>query len=290
MTRPRRPAPPRPALMAAAAVLLAAATLPRAAVAESASAWAKGAQSEARLIGAGPAPDGGGLLAGLEIHLEPRFITYWRDPGDAGVPPTFSFAGSTNLGSATVRYPAPSRLDEAGETAFGYRDDVIFPIVVVPVDPGKPVGLAVTLGYAVCHDICLPARADLRLALDRAPAPEAARVRDALRSVPRPAAIGAPGPAPAVLAVTAPDADGGFTVRASLPASGGTLFVEAPEGWAYAAGPATPDGPGRAVFPVKRLDAPKGEASPKAPLTLTLTSAEGAVEVAAPLDGAPARP
>ncbi len=287
---PRPPSPLRPALRGAVALLLAASALPRAAVAAEASPWAIGAQSRARLIGAGAGPGGRGLLAGLEIRLEPHFITYWRDPGDAGVPPTFSFAGSTNLKSATPRYPAPSRLDEAGETAFGYEDDVVFPILVEPADPSKPVDLAVTLDYAACHDICLPAHAGLRVALGRDPAPEAARVRDALAAVPRPAAVGAPGPVPAVLAVTAPGADGAFAVRAALPDTGGTLFVEAPEGWAYAAGPSAPDGPGRALFPVKRLDAPKGEARPASPLTLTLTSAAGAVEVPVTLDGAPPKP
>lgn len=285
MTRPRASSPLRPALPAAAFLL----ALQGPVVAE-ATPWAKGAQSEARLIGAGAAPDGGGFLAGIEIRLEPHFITYWRDPGDAGVPPTFSFAGSTNLKSASVRYPAPSRLDEAGAEAFGYEDDVVFPILVEPVDPSKPVSLAVTLDYASCHDICLPAHADLRLALDRDPAPEATLVRDALAAVPRPSAMGAGGPAPAVLAVTAADPDGTFRVRAALPESGGTLFVEAPDGWAYMAGPAAPDGPGRAMFPVKRLDAPTGEARPSAPLTLTLTSAAGAVEVSVTLDGTPAKP
>ena len=290
MTHAFLPIPLRPALRGVAALLLAVSALPRPATAAEASPWARGAQSRARLIGAGAESEGHGLLAGLEIRLEPHFITYWRDPGDAGVPPTFSFAGSTNLKAATVRYPAPSRLDEGGETAFGYEDDVVFPILVEPADPSKPVALAVTLDYAACHDICLPAHADLRVALDGAPGPEAARVRDALAAVPRPAAVGAGGAPPEVLAVTAPDADGAFAVRAALPDAGGTLFVEAPEGWAYAAGLARPDGPGRALFPVKRLDAPKGEARPTSPLTLTLSSAAGAVEVPVTLDGAPSKP
>ncbi|WP_237478445.1 protein-disulfide reductase DsbD domain-containing protein [Lichenibacterium dinghuense] len=286
---PSRTARRRGLPLTAWAVLAAALLLPRAAAAD-VSAWVRSAQSEARLVGAGPAPDGRGLLAGVEIRLQPRFVTYWRDPGDAGVPPTFAFSGSTNLAGATVRYPAPSRFDEAGAEAFGYADDVVFPILVVPADASKPVDLAVTLDYAACHDICLPAHADLRLTLDRQPTPDAGPVLKALAAVPRPSTVGAGGTAPAVLAVTAPGAAGGFTVRAALPDADGSLFVEAPEGWAYAAGPAVPDGPGRATFPVKQLDAPKGEARPPAPLTLTLTSPAGAVEVPVTLDAAGAKP
>ena len=287
MIRHLSPPPSRSVLLAAAALLLAASALPRAAQAAAASPWAKGAQSQARLIGAGPGPGEHGLLAGLEIRLEPHFITYWRDPGDAGVPPTFSFAGSTNLKSASVRYPAPSSLDEAGAKAFGYLDDVLFPILVEPDDPAKPVGLAVTVDYAACHDICLPAHADLHVVLDRDPSPEAARVRGALTSLPRPSAVGGGG-VPAVRSV-APGPDGGFIVTASGAGRDAALFVEAPEGWAYAVGAPEVTG-GDAVFPVKRLERPQGvEASP-ARVVLTLTAPTGAVEVPVTLDGASAKP
>ena len=300
------PIPLRPALLGAGAALLAAA-LPQAAdaapvtsqAADAAPAssqaadaagrspWSEGAQSRARLIDAGPGPGGHGLLAGVEIRLEPRFITYWRDPGDAGVPPSFSFAGSTNLKTATVRYPAPSKFDEAGAEAFGYRDDVVFPVLVEPADPSKPVGLAVTLDYAACHDICLPAHADLRLALGRGAAPEAARVGDALAAVPRPGTVGGGG-TPAVRGVE-PTPDGGFRVTASGAGRDAALFVEAPEGWAYAAGTPLVAG-GDAVFPVKRLDRPKGAEVPPAPLVLTLTAPAGSVEVPVTLDGAAPNP
>ncbi len=88
------------------------------------------------------------------------------------MPPSFDVAASTNLKSAEVRYPAPERLDEAGRQAFGYSHDVVFPILVTPLDPAKPVTLAVGFDYAVCYNICLPARAELRLILDGRPSAE----------------------------------------------------------------------------------------------------------------------
>ena len=214
------------------------------------------------------------------------------------MPPRFSFAGSTNLKAATVRYPAPRSLDEAGATAFGYEGGVTFPILVEPLDPEKPVGLAVGLDYAACHGICLPAHADLRLSLDGVPsaegaqAREAAQVREALAAVPRPAALGDDAGTPAILAVR-PDGAGGFTVSAALGAGagGGTLFVEAPEGWAYVAGAgAAPEADGRTLFPVKRLEHPAGVESPPAPVLLTLVAPGGAIEVSAHLDAGAAKP
>lgn len=277
--------------MGLALSLLASAWLAGSARAAEASTWAPSAQSRARLIDAGPSSHAPGLLAGLEISLAPHFITYWRDPGDAGVPPSFSFTGSTNLKSAAVRYPAPRRLDEAGAKAFGYERDVVFPIEVEPLDPSRPVALAVALDYATCHEICLPAHADLRLQLDGEAGLEAMRVRDALAAVPRASALGASGP-PSIAAVRA-DADGGFSVEVDIaePAPDGlTLFVEGPEGWAYGPGVPVGVGRGRAMFPVKLLEHPGGALRPTGPVVLTLVAPGGAVETSVRLQGSASTP
>ena len=69
------------------------------------------------------------LRAGIEIKMQPGWKTYWRYPGDSGVPPAFDFSGSENLKTATVLYPAPHLFtDETGQS-LGYKDAVIFPLV-----------------------------------------------------------------------------------------------------------------------------------------------------------------
>src|ERR1700736_867532 len=85
---------------------------PAAAADAFASDWANNLKSAARLIAGAPA--GGGLEGGGEVKLAPGAITYWRNPGDSGLPPTLSFEGSSNLAQARVSYPAPRRLAEAG--------------------------------------------------------------------------------------------------------------------------------------------------------------------------------
>ena len=291
-----------------------------------ASAWVVGAHSSARLLEAaakipGELPGGASLgiesssgprlLAGVEVRLDPHFITYWRDPGDAGVPPSFDVAASTNLRSAEVRYPAPESLDEAGERAFGYSGAVVFPILVTPQNPAKPVMLTVGFDYAACYNICLPARAELRLTLDGRPSTEGDRVLAALAAVPRRAQLGADGPLPRIQNMKPDPGDPAgerYTVEAFASQDSGTLFVEAPEGWAFEAGApvetaasatgasgaasdsAAPSGAKRLVFPVKRIDAPKGELRPTTPLTLTLVTRSGAIEVPVQLDAGPATP
>ena len=83
-------------------------------------------------------------------------------PGDAGVPPTFDWAGSANAATIKVLYPAPMRMPEAGGEAIGYKQAVLFPIEVTPQDPAKPVVLKLALEFGICREICIPATAKLR--------------------------------------------------------------------------------------------------------------------------------
>src|SRR6202453_1485519 len=142
--------------------------------------WALAAKSQARLIA------GGGDLAGFEIALSPGAITYWRDPGDAGLPPTLDFSGSDNVASVEPQFPAPKRIKEAdGGEAFGYDGSVVFPLAVKPRDPTKPATLKLNADFAVCEKVCLPAKAHFELTLPSAPgSPHAGAIDAALAPVP----------------------------------------------------------------------------------------------------------
>jgi DsbC/DsbD-like thiol-disulfide interchange protein len=106
------------------------------------------------------------LSAGVEIRLDPGWKTYWRYPGDSGVPPTFDFAGSQNVKSAIVDWPAPEKFpDGAGGHSIGYVDDIVLPLKVTPIDAAQPTSLHLTLNYAICGTLCIPAKATLELPL-----------------------------------------------------------------------------------------------------------------------------
>ncbi len=195
-------------MFAYAAVLLLLAT-----PAMAASDWSPAARSRARLVA-----DAQG--AGLQIELEPGAITYWRDPGEAGVPPTFDFTGSTNLASAQVDFPAPERIPEAdGGVAFGYRAGVTLPIRLQAADPARPVRLVAKINYAVCEKICVPARAMAEIVWPGATDSGLALAR---AGVPKPVSAAALG---AIIAPTGPK-----SWRLCLSAAPRELFVEAPEG------------------------------------------------------------
>jgi DsbC/DsbD-like thiol-disulfide interchange protein len=200
-----------------------------------ATSWVEIANARVRLV-AGPAAGGrsNAYLAGVEIVMGPGWKTYWRTPGDAGVPPAFDWSQSSNLGKVTTLYPAPSRLHEPAAQTIGYTTSVVFPVEVTPVDPGKDVALKLTLDFGMCKDICIPAEASLSLAIPAGasglPRPQLAAW---LERVPRTKATRRPSD-PQLTRVTA-HLDGPaarLLVEAAFPGGtqGGDLFIEAPDG------------------------------------------------------------
>jgi DsbC/DsbD-like thiol-disulfide interchange protein len=133
--------------------------------ADDASPWADDLNSSLRLIAGSHRNDATGLLAGIEIKLKPGWHTYWRYPGDSGVPPRFRFPGSDNVAAVKVLYPAPKAIVDETGTTIGYTDDVIFPLRVVPRQKGKPVTLNLKVDYAVCEKMCVPVEAKAELTL-----------------------------------------------------------------------------------------------------------------------------
>ncbi|MBI3705414.1 MAG: cytochrome C biogenesis protein [Rhizobiales bacterium] len=145
--------------------------------------WSQDSRSGVRLLAGANKTGEAPLRAGIEIELQPGWKTYWRYPGDSGVPPRFDFSGSENLKTAKVLYPAPHLFTDESGDSIGYKDAVIFPVLIAPLLPGKPVTLRLKLDYAVCEKLCIPAegRAELTLragasSLDGALAAAEARV------------------------------------------------------------------------------------------------------------------
>jgi DsbC/DsbD-like thiol-disulfide interchange protein len=264
----------------AAALLFFAATLP--ALAADASKWDSGPHSAVRLIAATSAPDA--LRSGVQIQLAAGWKTYWRYPGDAGVPPRFDFARSENLKQVTIAWPAPHRFTEEGSVSIGYKDDVTFPLVVVPQDPHKPVVLRLDLDYAICEKLCMPATAKAELALSGATNAQEAALATAEASVPKRAKVGdgdalsirgvrreAGAPTPRIVVdVGVPAGVGDVELFAEGPSEDWALPV--PEEIAGAAG-----GEKRFVFTLDGL--PPGASAQGAALRLTAVADGQAIEV-----------
>jgi DsbC/DsbD-like thiol-disulfide interchange protein len=255
--------------------------------ADEASPWDGDARSAARLIaGAGAAGQGAPLRAGIEIRLGRGWHTYWRYPGDAGVPPRFDFAGSQNVKAVEVLWPAPRRLPEAGLDTIGYDRDLILPLRVTPQDTTKPVRLSVKLDYAICEKLCVPAQTKGALALAGGPSAQDTRLAAAEARVPRKVALGA-GAALAIRSVRRESDRPRVLIDVAAP-PGATvdLFAEGPdEQWSLPL-PVAVDGAGSGLqrFMLELDGAPPGAKYEGARISLTAVTATDAIEVPIHLD------
>jgi len=175
------------------AVTLSVACLATQVRADDASPWQQDAHSAVRLLAG--SRSGAVLLGGIAFQLQDGWKTYWRTPGDSGVPPRFDFSKSDNVEAVTVMWPAPRQFDDgAGGTSLGYKHQVVLPLRIVAKNPDKPLTLRADINYAVCDKLCVPVEARAELAFASVASTEDGALSEALNAVPKPANIGDPNP------------------------------------------------------------------------------------------------
>ncbi len=108
----------------------------------------------------------GSVMAGLRIDMAEGWKTYWRAPGDAGIPPQFSWAGSKNVGSVAFQWPVPQVFDQTGMRSIGYHGSVTIPVEVFPNDSGE-IHLRGAIDIGVCEEICIPVTLEFDALLPR---------------------------------------------------------------------------------------------------------------------------
>jgi DsbC/DsbD-like thiol-disulfide interchange protein len=157
--------------------------------AQDTSPWQRDGHSAVRLLAG--SRSGAVLLGGIAVQLQPGWKTYWRTPGDSGVPPRFDFSKSENVEAVTVMWPAPTKFDDgAGGSSLGYHDQIVLPLRIVAKNADKPVTLRADINYAVCEKLCIPVEASAELAFTSVASTEDSALFAALDTVPKPANVG----------------------------------------------------------------------------------------------------
>ena len=208
------------------ATTLLASSLATTAHADDASPWQRDGHSAVRLLAG--SRSGAVLLGGIAFQIQPGWKTYWRMPGDSGVPPRFDFSKSDNVEAVTVMWPAPQKFDDgAGGHSIGYHDQIVLPLRIVAKAADKPVTLRAEINYAVCEKLCIPVEANVELGFNNVASTEDGNLRVALDTVPKPANIGDANP----LTIRDVKRDGPKNVVVDVVAPEGSkvnLFVEGP--------------------------------------------------------------
>jgi DsbC/DsbD-like thiol-disulfide interchange protein len=214
--------------------------------------WFEAQGGRVRLVTTGT-PDAQGRLEGiLDIHLDPGWKTYWRDPGDAGVPPQLDVSTSTNITGAEVSFPAPQRHDDGYSTWAGYDHSVALPVVFHVGEPNKPAMIEADIFLGICETICIPVHT--KLSLDPASAPDddadAASVAAAFAALPMAAR-------PDFGVKLVKEDDKSVVVEATSPAdtSKAEFFLAGGEGYSFAA-PRREEKEGKTLFSIDVLDHP----------------------------------
>lgn len=101
--------------------------------------------------------DSGSYMTALDLRLAPGWKTYWRAPGDAGIPPSFDWTGSDNIGEVRLHWPSPEIFELNGMRSVGYPDALVLPMEVIPKDASAPVRMTLSVDLGICKDVCVPA-------------------------------------------------------------------------------------------------------------------------------------
>jgi DsbC/DsbD-like thiol-disulfide interchange protein len=112
-------------------------------------------------------------IAALRVTLEEGWKTYWRAPGEAGLPPRFDWSDSANVVSVTPLWPVPEAFLSSGMLTLGYHEELILPLEILPEDPAAEVALSGDLAMGICENVCVPIQAEVTALL-----PDARGARD----------------------------------------------------------------------------------------------------------------
>ncbi|MBL8351231.1 MAG: thioredoxin family protein [Burkholderiaceae bacterium] len=175
---------------------------------------------------------GATLAIGLRLQHIPHWHTYWRNPGDSGLPTTLAWQLPAGSRVGEIEWPAPRRLAIGPLVNYGYEGELLLPLrFTAPADarPGSTLTLRAEANWLACREQCVPESATLTLAL----------------------------------AVAAPDTPAGDTALAPLFDAAAAAAAGALQGWRVEAGRA-----GRELQVRLIRDRPPGAAEPLPPVAV----------------------
>ena len=126
--------------------------------------WVVGDKSKIRLISPYTTSNNSNeLILALEYQLDKEWKTYWKSPGGGGFPQNIIWNNSSNIENLKIEWLEPIEFEILGLSSIGYKDNVIFPLIIKIKDKEKITDVNLKINYLVCKDICIPGNANLYL-------------------------------------------------------------------------------------------------------------------------------
>ena len=108
---------------------------------------------------------GKSVWLGLVIEHAPHWHTYWKNPGDSGLPTTLTWQLPSGVATGEIAWPTPSRLPIGPLVNYGYEGKLLLPVPVEVASDFKGESLNVKLSaqWLVCKDVCIPQQGEFAL-------------------------------------------------------------------------------------------------------------------------------
>ena len=153
--------------------------------------WAENEGGRMRIIVLAPEKDGT-VQGALQIEPKAGWITYWKEPGQAGIPPQITLSPGEGITLKDIAFPVPKPFESGSVRDLGYDHPVTLPFTLSVIDPDRPLKLNASAFIGLCRNICIPFQAEFELDLSKAkglPLEENLILDKAARSLPeRPSA------------------------------------------------------------------------------------------------------
>jgi len=111
---------------------------------------------------------GNPFRAGLYLVIDRGWHINWKNPGDAGLAPRLTWDLPPGFAAGQIQWPCPELIREPSLVSYGYTDEILLPVEIVPppdLKAGDTARLSLDAQWLECSDVCIPGRATLHLTL-----------------------------------------------------------------------------------------------------------------------------
>ena len=117
------------------------------------------------------APDGVSagkpVWLGLQLAHIPQWHTYWKNPGDSGLPTMLEWALPAGISAGEIAWPTPKKIPIGNLANYGYEGTVLLPVPLTVASDftGSQLNVKLKASWLVCKEACIPQEGDFALTI-----------------------------------------------------------------------------------------------------------------------------